>query len=52
MPGRSHSASACEPYLDFIEISLSKGYRNATGKPLMLTENGAMVLPIQVRIPE
>ena len=28
VPGRSPSASACEPYLDFIEISLSKG-RNA-----------------------
>ncbi len=27
-PGRSPSASACEPYLDFIELSLSKG-RNA-----------------------
>jgi transposase len=27
-PGRSPGASACEPYLDFIEISLSKG-RNA-----------------------
>jgi transposase len=28
MPGRSPTASVCEPYLDFIEISLSKG-RNA-----------------------
>jgi transposase len=28
VPGRSPTASACEPYLDFIEISLSKG-RNA-----------------------
>ena len=28
MPGRSPTASACEPYLDFIELSLSKG-RNA-----------------------
>ena len=27
-PGRSPSASACEPYFDFIELSLSKG-RNA-----------------------
>ena len=27
-PGRSPSASACEPYRDFIELSLSKG-RNA-----------------------
>jgi len=28
VPGRSASASACEPYFDFIELSLSKG-RNA-----------------------
>lgn len=28
VPGRSPTASACEPYLDFIELSLSKG-RNA-----------------------
>lgn len=28
VPGRSPSASACEPFLDFIELSLSKG-RNA-----------------------
>jgi transposase len=28
VPGRSPTASACEPFLDFIEISLSKG-RNA-----------------------
>jgi transposase len=28
VPGRSPTASACEPYFDFIELSLSKG-RNA-----------------------
>ena len=28
VPGRSPTASACEPFLDFVELSLSKG-RNA-----------------------
>ncbi len=30
LPGRSSTGSACEPYFDFIELSLSKG-RNAKG---------------------